>query len=77
MQDLIGKQFRHYKNGKLYEIIGFATHTETLEEMVIYRSLYHSEQYGDRAMWVRPKQMFFESITLNGRVVTRFQKVLD
>lgn len=44
--------YRHFK-GNLYELIGVASHSETLEPMVIYRAL-----YGERGLWVRPAAMW-------------------
>lgn len=44
--------YRHYK-GTYYEVIGVAKHSETLEEVVVYRPL-----YGERGLWVRPLEMF-------------------
>jgi hypothetical protein len=46
--------YRHYK-GKHYEVIGVAKHSETSEELVIYRPL-----YGERGLWARPLAMFIE-----------------
>ena len=68
-------QYRHYKNGKLYEVIGEARHSETNEVLVVYRALYDCEGYGNEQLWVRPKQMFFEDVLYNGRLVPRFLKV--
>ncbi len=64
----VGK-YRHYK-GKDYEVIGIAKHSETLEELVVYRAL-----YGDHLLWVRPKAMFLETVEVNGKKVPRFQFV--
>lgn len=62
--------YRHYK-GNLYEYIGECLHSETLEEMVIYKAL-----YGEGKTWVRPKRMFFEDVTLpDGSAVKRFAPV--
>ncbi len=61
--------YRHYK-GQLYALIGYAKHSETLEEMVIYQA-----QYGDKQIWVRPKVMFFEEVDVNGRRQPRFAPV--
>ena len=66
----MAKLYRHYK-GNLYEYIGGCYHSETLEEMVIYKAL-----YGEGKTWVRPKTMFFEEVTLaDGTVVKRFAPV--
>ena len=46
---------RHYKNGQLYEVIDVARHSETYEEMIIYKALYHCEKFGADQIWVRPK----------------------
>ena len=63
--------YEHFK-GKEYEVIGVARHSETQEEMVVYRALYDSE-YGKDALWVRPKDMFVEVIEQAGKVVPRFR----
>lgn len=61
------KYYRHYK-GKYYCVIGEASHSETLEKMVVYQAL-----YGEHALWVRPKEMFFETVTLpDGTTLQRF-----
>jgi len=61
--------YRHYK-GKLYEAIGFARHSETLEDMVIYKAL-----YGERGTWVRPLSMWDNLIEVDGETVKRFEYV--
>lgn len=71
----LGVIYRHYKTQKLYEIIGQARHSETYEEMVIYKALYLCETFGNYQVWIRPKQMFFETVTHNGGNVPRFQRV--
>lgn len=58
-------RYRHYK-GDFYEVIGVAKHSETKEELVIYRSL------KDRILWARPKGMFLEKIMLEGKETPRF-----
>ena len=65
------RTFRHYKGG-LYEYICEARHSETEEEMVVYRPLYN-----DSGVWVRPKKMFFEDVTVNGERVPRFSEIID
>ncbi|MEX0724679.1 MAG: DUF1653 domain-containing protein, partial [Planctomycetaceae bacterium] len=61
--------YRHYK-GNEYIVLGVARHSETEEELVVYR-----QDYGDRGLWVRPKTMFEENIEWNGRPTPRFQFV--
>lgn len=58
--------YRHYK-GNLYEIIGVARHSETEEPLVVYRAL-----YGSFGLWVRPAQMFAETVVDEGQTVPRF-----
>ena len=66
-----GGTYRHYK-GKLYRLHGLVRHSETLEELVLYETLYENDL---GRMWVRPKQMFCESIEIDGRHVARFEFV--
>ena len=61
--------YKHYK-GNLYQVIEVATHSETGEELVVYRTL-----YGDYSMWVRPLDMFQERVEIDGREVPRFSFV--
>ena len=63
----LGK-YTHYKGNK-YEVIGIATHSETHEEMVVYRDL-----YGNSGMWVRPAAMWNELVELDGKQVMRFSR---
>ncbi len=69
----LGK-YQHFK-GKFYEVVGIARHSETLEEMVVYKALYESKEFGKDALWVRPKKMFLETTTLDGKEVPRFKYV--
>ena len=69
------KKYQHYKTGQLYEVIGIAHHSETQEEMIVYRSLYHCEKYGKDALWVRSKKMFFEQVEWNGHCIPRFMPI--
>ena len=48
-------RYQHYK-GKFYEVVGVARHSETLEELVVYKALYETE-FGKESLWVRPKKM--------------------
>lgn len=61
--------YRHYK-GNLYEVIGTASHSETLETMVVYRAL-----YGEYGLWVRPAAMFAEQVSVNGSQQPRFELI--
>lgn len=60
-------RYRHYK-GQDYVVVDVARHSETEEELVVYR-----QDYGDRGLWVRPKSMFCELVEVEGRQVPRFQ----
>lgn len=64
----LGK-YRHYK-GKEYEVIGVAKHSETLENLVVYKAL-----YGDGQIWVRPLKMFLEEVELDGKKISRFKYI--
>ena len=59
-------KYIHFKGNK-YEVIGTATHSETLEEMVLYRPI-----DGDGTLWVRPRMMWDETVEYNGKRVKRF-----
>lgn len=58
--------YQHYK-GNRYQLIDIATHSETLEQVVVYRPL-----YGEQSLWVRPLTMFNEEIELDGKKMKRF-----
>ena len=62
----LGK-YRHYK-GNEYELVGIAKHSETLEELVVYRAL-----YGNHDLWVRPLKMFLEEVEVKRKKIPRFQ----
>jgi hypothetical protein len=66
MTDIAPGRYRHYK-GRDYTVLGVARHSETLEELVVYR-----QEYGDRGLWVRPAAMFAETVEVDGRTVPRF-----
>jgi len=74
MSELKVGKYQHYK-GNFYEIIGIGRHTETLEDFVIYRALYDSEEFGKNALWVRPKSLFFEKVLVDGKKVSRFKYI--
>ena len=62
-------RYRHYK-GNDYEVLGIARHSETEEELVVYRCL-----YGDFSLWVRPLAMFVETVTVAEQQVPRFVRL--
>lgn len=64
----IGK-YRHYK-GNFYEVLSLATHSETLEPMVVYRAL-----YGENGVWVRPASMWNEIVATPDGDKKRFEYV--
>lgn len=66
----LGK-YRHFK-GNEYEVIAIAKHSETLEEMVVYKAL-----YGDGDIWVRPAKMWDETIEREGKTFKRFEYIGD
>jgi hypothetical protein len=66
-------RYRHYK-GKLYEVLDVARHSETLEEVVVYRTLYTNEN-GEQTLWVRPLAMFTEHVSVEGESFPRFEYV--
>lgn len=61
--------YEHYKGNK-YEVLGVGIHSETLEEMVIYKAL-----YDEGLTWVRPLKMFLETIKVNGKAKPRFRRL--
>jgi len=63
--------YQHYK-GNYYEVIDIARHSETLEDMIVYRAL-----YGDFGLWVRPLAMFLERVEINGLKIPRFRFISD
>jgi hypothetical protein len=69
-----GQMWRHYKGGT-YEIVGIAIHSETLEEMVIYKMLYDSADYKKGTVWVRPKLMWLEEVEWQGVNMKRFRLI--
>lgn len=63
--------YKHYK-GNLYQVLGIARHSETLEEMVIYQAL-----YGTYGLWARPAAMFMSNLLVEGAKVPRFSWVSE
>lgn len=66
--------YKHFK-WKMYEVIWVARHSETLEELVVYKALYNSPEFGDQALRVRPLDMFQEEVEVNWSKVKRFEFV--
>ena len=69
MTEITPGRYRHYK-GNEYTVLGLARHSETLEQLVVYR-----QEYGDHGLWVRPAAMFAEMVDVHGQSVPRFQFV--
>lgn len=63
--------YQHYK-GKKYTVLGVAKHSETLEDLVVYVTLYENDL---SALWVRPPKMFLETVVIDGQEVPRFKKI--
>ena len=66
METIQPGRYRHFK-GKEYEVLGIARHSETEEELVVYRAL-----YGDFGLWVRPVNMWNETVERDGKKFRRF-----
>lgn len=71
MDELKPGKYRHFK-GNYYELLYVARHSETMEEMVVYRAL-----YGEHGVWVRPASMWNETVVRDGKTYRRFTKVED
>ncbi|MGE3409109.1 MAG: DUF1653 domain-containing protein [Pirellulales bacterium] len=67
MDTVTAGRYRHYKGGE-YTVLGVARHSETEEELVVYRP-----EYGEGGLWVRPKAMFLETVEVDGQTVPRFR----
>ena len=64
-------RYTHYKDkSKEYEVVGIAKHSETLEELVVYRAL-----YGEKQIWARPLKMFLGEVEIDGKKIPRFSPV--
>lgn len=66
MESIKPGRYRHFK-GKEYEVLGVARHSETEEELVVYRAL-----YGDFGLWVRPVRMWNETVERDVKTFRRF-----
>ena len=67
----MNKFYRHFKGG-IYKFVGIARDSESQKEMVVYQAV-----YGERQMWVRPKEMFFGEVVRDGKRMLRFQELSD
>ena len=71
MKELKPGKYQHYK-GNFYDVIDFAKHSESLEDLVVYRAL-----YGEKKLWVRPLEMYFEDVEIDGKKVPRFKLIKE
>jgi hypothetical protein len=67
--------YRHYKGDEM-QVVGTALHSETLEELVLYRHL-TGEHAGEENYWVRPRAMFLEDVEVDGTKIPRFKFLRD
>lgn len=74
MSEIKSGKYQHYK-GRFYEVIGVAHHSETKEELVVYRALYDSKEFGKKALWVRPKDNFLSEVEWQEKKMTHFKYV--
>ena len=70
----VGAIYRHY-SGKQYKIIAIGYHSESLKKHVVYQALYDDKQFGNQAIWIRPLEMFMETIIIDGKETKRFTKI--
>lgn len=69
VKTILPGRYRHYK-GNEYEVLYIAKHSETTEPMVVYRAL-----YGNGGVWVRPAEMWNETIERDGKIFPRFERI--
>jgi hypothetical protein len=67
-------KYKHFKGGEV-EVLFVATHSETLEQYVVYKSLYNCRTNGLNSIWVRPLKMFEENVTVDNIQVPRFKTI--
>jgi len=72
MEEIKLGKYQHYK-GNFYEVLGVAKHTETMADFVVYKSSYNSPEFPVGSLWIRPKEMFFGQVEVNGQKVPRFR----
>lgn len=66
---IINGIYKHYK-GLEYKVLYSARHSETLEPLVVYQAL-----YGEFEIWVRPLNMFLETLMINDKICPRFEYI--
>lgn len=73
----VGKIYRHY-SGKLYKVLAIAHDSEDPNLLrVVYQGLYDCQTFGPNPVWVRPYTMFAEDVVINGKMVARFEEVVE
>lgn len=71
----IGGKYKHYK-GNFYEVIAVARDSEDPQkQLVVYKALYNSPEFGPNQVWVRPKEEFLGEITKDGKIFFRFEEI--
>jgi hypothetical protein len=75
MVNPIPGKYKHYK-GNFYEVLDIVLHSESLEELVLYKPLYESNNEFNGKLWVRPVAMFMEKVEIDGKVMPRFKQVI-
>lgn len=76
MHGITPETYKHYKGGT-YEVIGIGRIEATLEECVIYKALYETEDFPLGSLWVRPVDVFCEEVEVDGALVPRFSRVSE
>lgn len=66
MEEIKNGKYRHFK-GKIVEVVGMGKHSETLEDLVVYREIENN------SLWIRPKKMFLEKVRADGKEMERFE----
>ncbi len=72
MEQIIHIGLYHHYKGQLYEVLGVGKHADTHEDIVVYRGLYKSVEFGCNPLWVRPKKDFLDDIVVEGIAMPRF-----
>jgi len=70
----VGQKYRHYKDpAHIYEVIALPKHSETLEDMVVYKAMYEGNPVSD--CWARPISMWRQTVQWDSKTVPRFTLV--